>query len=308
MATRDQIASWIRFQLEDLSARNGHHDFEHLCRDLAIHRISKNILPATGPVSAGGDQGRDFESFRAYASEKSLAFACTLTKSAYLKGKIKEDIEAIVGEGAPVEDIHYFCSANLAVAQRHNLQDWAEKVHNVHLEIYDRQAIADQLLVDRGAFSIAIRYLSIPGEMYPTDPELVPLVTDRKARIFISHSATEKAALAIREALLQALHGAQAYEILPDVGMLQPGEGWRSRINLWLEACDAAIVLLSEAALTSPRVTYETSVLAHRFATWDSSLLILPVVLGDVSPASLKKSYLEPAWLEEKELVRGTPA
>jgi hypothetical protein len=94
MATLDQLASQIRFHLEQLSARDGHHDFEHLCRHLARVRICSNILPATGPVSAYGDQGRDFETFRTYLYESPIsnssfvglvfkgpiAFACTLTK------------------------------------------------------------------------------------------------------------------------------------------------------------------------------------------------------------------------------------
>ncbi|MGH8885412.1 MAG: hypothetical protein ACRDYX_09615 [Egibacteraceae bacterium] len=49
-----------------MRARNQHHRFEHLCRALACQRIMPNILPATGPVSAGGDQGRDFERFLTY--------------------------------------------------------------------------------------------------------------------------------------------------------------------------------------------------------------------------------------------------
>ncbi|HBL29163.1 MAG TPA: hypothetical protein DD490_20220 [Acidobacteria bacterium] len=130
----------------------------------------------------------------------------------------------------------------------------------------------------------------------------------RKIRIFISHIAKDQAVLAAREALLQALNGTADYEVLPTGVTLPPGVGWRSRINAWLEACDAAIVFLSEDALKSPRVTYETSVLAHRCATWDSSLLILPVVLGDVTPESLQKSYLQEASLREVQFVRGTPA
>src|SRR2546426_9427514 len=87
-----QVIAQIRFQLDQLSAKNAYHDFEHLCRHLTRARICSNILPATGPVSAGGDQGRDFETFRTYlstssiadssfvgmASEKVIAFACSL--------------------------------------------------------------------------------------------------------------------------------------------------------------------------------------------------------------------------------------
>ena len=37
---------------------------EQLCFQLARRRIYANVIPATGPVSAGGDQGKDFETYR----------------------------------------------------------------------------------------------------------------------------------------------------------------------------------------------------------------------------------------------------
>jgi len=129
-----------------------------------------------------------------------------------------------------------------------------------------------------------------------------------KPRIFISHSAKDdKKIQAVLDMLWAALCAADGYEVLLDVRTLRPGEGWRSRIDLWLDACDAAVVLLSESALTSPYVTYEMSVLAHRSARFNPSLLIIPVVFGEVTPAALQKSYLYPAQLDERQFVRGTP-
>src|SRR6185369_5860320 len=109
MATIDQVATQIRFGLEQLSARNAHHEFEHLCRYLTKARICSNVLPATGPVGQGGDQGRDFETFRTYLSNSTLAetafvglvsnkplvFACTLQKQ-QIKRKIKFDVKTIM--------------------------------------------------------------------------------------------------------------------------------------------------------------------------------------------------------------------
>lgn len=135
----------------------------------------------------------------------------------------------------------------------------------------------------------------------------MPPAPTRKPRIFISHSAKEADAQEVRDKLKTALQAADKYEVLLDVETLKPGDPWRNRINLWLGACDAAIVLLSEKALASHYVTYETSVLAYRSAAFDSSLLILPVLLGDVTPEKLQASYLSPAQLDEKQLVRGTP-
>lgn len=183
MATLDQVISRIRFELGQLTALNKQHDFEHICRHLARLRICSNILPATGPVSAGGDQGRDFESFRTYlnaspissssfiglASEGPIAFACTTTGKDKLVQKIKSDITTVMGPGEKVIGIHYFCTEDLPVAKRHELQKWAKTNHNIHLEIYDGQAISE-LLSSRETFWIAERYLGIPAEFYPPLP------------------------------------------------------------------------------------------------------------------------------------------
>ena len=188
MATLDQVISRIRFELGQLSVLNKQHDFEHICRHLARARICSNILPATGPVSAGGDQGRDFESFRTYlnsspisnssfiglVSEGPIAFACTTTEKDSLVQKIKSDIATIMGSGEKVISIHYFYTEDLPVARRHELQKWAKDNHNIHLEIYDGQAISE-LLSDREVFWIAERYLNIPSDIYPP-----PVTVDEK--------------------------------------------------------------------------------------------------------------------------------
>jgi hypothetical protein len=72
-----QLAAYIRFQLEQLKAQNKHHEFEHLARHFARLRICESVLPATGPVGAGGDQGRDFESYRSYLASTPIAAAKT---------------------------------------------------------------------------------------------------------------------------------------------------------------------------------------------------------------------------------------
>ena len=181
MATLDQIAAQIRFQLEQLSERNGHHEFEHLCRWYARKRICPNILPATGPVSALGDQGRDFETFRTYLSQSNIAnssfigsapkgpiaFACTLTQRKGIKAKIKSDIKTIMQSGTSVIDIQYFCTTGIPSGLRHELQEWAKKEKNVLLEIHDGQAISENL-TDQDIFWIAVQFLNIPAELYPT--------------------------------------------------------------------------------------------------------------------------------------------
>jgi hypothetical protein len=99
----------IRFALSDLSSQSAHHEFEQLCRHIAKRRIASNVIPATGPVAAGGDQGRDFETFRTYlrerlpfaigflalAAEDTIAFACTLQEND-LPSKIRADIKLVI--------------------------------------------------------------------------------------------------------------------------------------------------------------------------------------------------------------------
>lgn len=182
MASAEQLRRLIKFSLQDLGGQNGHHEFEHMCRAISTRRIASNIVPATGPVSAGGDQGRDFETFRTYlatglngtsgflalASSDVLTFACTLQKDS-LSTKIKEDAESICTQGTHVDAIYYFATGSLPVAARHRLKDEAERDYQVKLEILDGEAVAG-FLADPDLYWIANEYLHLPLEMAPALP------------------------------------------------------------------------------------------------------------------------------------------
>ena len=179
MSNLEQVKGQIRFGLSQLAETNSHHEFEHLCRHLARVRICSNIIPATGPVSSGGDQGRDFETFKTYIypdpsegtsfvgliSEKTIVFACSMQKE-NIQSKIKSDIKKIMGYGSQVESIYFFLISGIPISQNHKLKDWANKNYSVSLEIHDGQAISE-LLADREVFWIAEQYLSIPSEIFP---------------------------------------------------------------------------------------------------------------------------------------------
>lgn len=178
MATHRELEAQIRFQLDQLAVRNAHHDFEHLCRHLARDRICSNIVPATGPVAAGGDQSRDFETYEASlqdplethvfagkVSSRHLTFACTLQKGG-IDSKLKSDVEGIMRSGGPVDAIHFLCATDIPVARRHELQAWASSEHNVSLEIHDGQWVTQELC-QRDIFWIAQEYLGIAREIYP---------------------------------------------------------------------------------------------------------------------------------------------
>ena len=173
----------IRYELSQLSARNGHHDFEEMTRMLARNTVSRNILPATGPVSSGGDQGRDFETFRTQLSGQVLeigeqigirngdpvSFACTLQIEG-IGSKIISDVARIMSEGTEVTHIVYYCEVDIPVRRRHELQDQAREAHGVHLEIFDGHGIAEQLS-DWHLYWIAEEFLRLPARVLPSAPD-----------------------------------------------------------------------------------------------------------------------------------------
>lgn len=180
MPDNAQIATQIRFALEQLSERNAEHEWEHLCRHFARARICSNILPATGPVQAGGDQGRDFETFRTFLaksqlatrsfigliSDKPIAFACTIERAKRIDSKIRKDVTTIMSSGTRPETVYHFCACDLPVAKRHALQEWANDTYAIQLEIIDGTAVCEQLC-DPELFWLAERYLQVPSTILP---------------------------------------------------------------------------------------------------------------------------------------------
>jgi len=185
MANKDNIIQQIRFGLEQLSINNAAHKFEDISRDLARSRICSNIMPATGPVQAGGDQGRDFESFRTFLSKSSIAnsafiglstdkiiaFACSLEQNPAKKGgKIEQDVNKITKSGSRVDCIYFFSSKDINTSDRHKLQDWCRNEKKIELTIVDAKAISEWLS-EHDTFWIATQYLNISNETYPRPPD-----------------------------------------------------------------------------------------------------------------------------------------
>ena len=152
----------------------------NLAFEVARVRVVPNLLPATGPVQAGGDQGRDFESYRTYLASSSLgtsAFATTASESVVVGAcslqkniveKIKGDLETIFASGTRPDHVAYFCEADVPVAKRHELQDLCQNFYNATLDIFDGQALAD-ILAERDTFWIAEKFLSVPADEWPAD-------------------------------------------------------------------------------------------------------------------------------------------
>jgi hypothetical protein len=181
MKNRIELRGYIRYQLDQLSARNGAHEFEQLCFALARLRHVSNVQPATGPVQAGGDQGRDFESYHTYLRASSLApsaflslvssdvvvGACTLEKR-NTAAKVRSDLAVIFGGGVRPDQVIYFCEPDIPVARRHQLQEECLAEYGAILNLHDGTAIADQL-ADPDTFWIAEQYLLVPADMFPSD-------------------------------------------------------------------------------------------------------------------------------------------
>lgn len=105
------------------------------------------------PVSDGGDQGRDFETFRTYlaaelpfaigflalASSDVVVFACTIQRDG-LRAKFEGDIRSICTQGTHVDRIFIFAVENVPTRLRHDLQEWAAPQYKVALEIIDGTA------------------------------------------------------------------------------------------------------------------------------------------------------------------------
>ena len=179
MANPSQVESQVRFALSQLPVQNAHHEFEHICRYLTQQFICSNVLPATGPVSAGGDQGRDYETFRTYlreelgphgaflglVSEGTIAFICT-TQADDLLGKLRLDIQKVCASGHPVHEIRAFALSSVPVATRHKLETETQESYKVRFEFHDAESIAS-LLAKPDGFWIAEQFLSIPAEIRP---------------------------------------------------------------------------------------------------------------------------------------------
>ena len=174
------VRTQIRFALEQLKAQNKHHGFEDITREFARQRICRNLLPATGPVGGGGDQGRDFETFKTYLDDGlsindtklfegvsksgNIFFACSLREN--IVPKIKSDIKSIFSHTSEKRPVNYFCVEDVPTAKRNKLIKWCQDEYDTNLQIFDGQALSENLS-DPDIFWIVVEFLHIPSEIYP---------------------------------------------------------------------------------------------------------------------------------------------
>jgi energy-coupling factor transporter ATP-binding protein EcfA2 len=166
MPLGDEVRSRIRFSLDQLRVLNRHHEFEELCREFATAHLGGHFVPATGPVSAGGDQGRDFESYLRLNDEpgtRRVVGICT-TQQKRLPQKIRADLAKNAGTA---ELVYVFLTADLSVSQVHVLQAEAEAEHGIELEVFDGNRLAT-LLATPDLARMAYRRLRLDLRDLPT--------------------------------------------------------------------------------------------------------------------------------------------
>ncbi|MFC4056083.1 hypothetical protein ACFOY4_40895 [Actinomadura syzygii] len=175
-----EAEAFIRFRLVEMSSRNEHHRFEEIATRVAQKRISSNIMIATGPVSSGGDQQRDAESFTtrlphelphaagfvAAASTLPVVVACTV-QSGGLRQKVLDDLAGICAEGAaPVEHVAYFSVHSISEGITHDLQRVARESYRVILDVFCGGDIAT-FLAQQDLVWVARHYLELPSHLVP---------------------------------------------------------------------------------------------------------------------------------------------
>ncbi|SDQ12005.1 hypothetical protein [Microbacterium sp. cf332] len=186
--TVNSAEAFISAQLGVLSENNLHHEFEKIATRVARRRISANILIANGPVSAGGDQQRDAESYTTYipeelphsagfaaaASRSPVVVACTVQKKS-LQAKILADVAGICAIDAdPIDLIVVFSAASIAEATTHTLKEMVRKQYGVKLDVFSGMKVAT-LLAEPELIWIAQRYLDLPAHLVPPpDTDTLP--------------------------------------------------------------------------------------------------------------------------------------
>jgi len=152
----EQRAALILGRLQGLRERNRHHQFEDLCLAYVRARIDRNVLPATGPVSGGGDGGRDFQSH----GSSGLVAACT-TQLKELDRKVRSDVEGATRQGAVVKSVYAFLAEGFQAGHRDALREELTEELGVEVHIIDGPALA-QALAEDDLLGIAEEHLDLP--------------------------------------------------------------------------------------------------------------------------------------------------
>jgi hypothetical protein len=134
-----------------------------------------------------------------------------------------------------------------------------------------------------------------------------------RPKVFISHSTkvTDPLSVCFLDRLHQTLahtrndDGTPTFEVLLDRESVLTGEKWREVIREWTLSCDAAIVLLSEAATHSDYVKQEITLLQERQRSHPNGLTLLPISFPAVTEENLKER-MGPQQIIERQIRKLT--
>ena len=153
------LASRIRYELGQLKTRDAHVDFQMLCAALARVTITPNILFPTGPVSAGGDRGRDFETYWTASQQVRTEGAalgveqghkvvgiCTLQQTG-LRAKVLDDVAKVCSGSDRVDRVVSYSEFDIVKSRRAEIQDEVCSGFGIDIDFFGGEDIADQLAV-----------------------------------------------------------------------------------------------------------------------------------------------------------------
>jgi hypothetical protein len=123
------------------------------------------------------------------------------------------------------------------------------------------------------------------------------------ARIFVSHSSVDRALTRELCERLRAQSGAgQGFDVLVDDTELAAGIPWPVQLHEWMANCHAAVILLTHAAVASPWVLKEATILAWRLSI-DPSFRLFTVQFPDVTDEILREAKFEPLMLGQIQRI-----
>jgi hypothetical protein len=181
----------LEFQLETLTARNEHQQFEIFCRKLCERVICRNIRPQSGP-EGGGDGKTDAETYPiseriselSYVGHpgpqhETWAFAFSAMKD--WKSKVARDVEGIVATGRGFERIYFVTSRPARAKDRAQVEAKLLAAHGIPVHILDRAWIANEV-IDNERKDIAHDYLGV-GQIVNDPMRLGPEDYSRRRRL-----------------------------------------------------------------------------------------------------------------------------
>ncbi|MEU6773752.1 toll/interleukin-1 receptor domain-containing protein [Streptomyces sp. NPDC046759] len=119
--------------------------------------------------------------------------------------------------------------------------------------------------------------------------------------MFISHSTSaDETTARLRDAIAKGLEDRE-HAVLLDVRRREPGRPWQLKLARMLAQCEAALVLVNEAALGSSWVRRETNIL-HWRKTLRPDMVLVTVLVGEVTAGLLRASELR--YLADDDVER----